>query len=667
MNGISRYSGNQSGGEMDLMERIPLKMEDVRLKPDPTFNDVTDTTENFRNSYPDVSAVEVGPPVRDKGESTDESSPRTQSSDSLVNPTSSLVYKISDNPPIHLTIVFAFQQALLAFAVQLVISLLVAQAVNGEHDPELRGSLLSSTMFMCGFTTMIMSLFGTRLPIFQGGAAEYIIPLLVLQDDVQKQKGNAITGTTSTNTTSNYTGSPLFYSNDTAYQMNITNMAGTDILLDHQGVDFQKLRGMMGSLMVIGCIHSMIGLTGLVGILLRFIGPITVVPTLLLLGLWMARMTAKFISIQWGVGIMTAAISIILSLVLGNWKMPLPFWSKTKGFHLIRSNFHQTAGSRNLVASPTIPKEPEYFARTDIMPGIIQNASWIYFPYPGQFGLPLIRGDALIGFLIATMVSILDSIADYYACAIACNVPPPPAHAVNRGIAVEGFCSFLSGTLGCGHATGSYGGNIGAIRITKVASRRVFVVLGCIYMLFGIIGKLCAVFITIPYPVLGGITLIMISMFMGVVIANLHHVDLRSNRNLAIMGMAFTVGTIVPYWIEQSRDRLKTGSETLDKIFIMVFGNATIAGTLLACVLDNTIAGTPTERGLTAWTEVTCGKSDDRSDVIMKDEIEYSEGLDVYDPIVPGCVRRWKGLRYVSIMPDTFTYKQNELDIKENA
>ena len=63
---------------------------------------------------------------------------------------------------------------------------------------------------------------------------------------------------------------------------------------------------------------------------------------------------------------------------------------------------------------------------------------------------------------------ILDSIGDYYACAKVSNVPAPPSHAVNRGIMIEGLCTFISGTLGCGHATGTYGGNIGAIGLTKV-------------------------------------------------------------------------------------------------------------------------------------------------------------------------------------------------------
>ena len=62
----------------------------------------------------------------------------------------------------------------------------------------------------------------------------------------------------------------------------------------------------------------------------------------------------------------------------------------------------------------------------------------------------------------------LDSIGDYYACANTCRVPPPPGHATNRGIAVEGFCSILSGLWGAGHATTTYGGNVGAIGMTKV-------------------------------------------------------------------------------------------------------------------------------------------------------------------------------------------------------
>lgn len=70
--------------------------------------------------------------------------------------------------------------------------------------------------------------------------------------------------------------------------------------------------------------------------------------------------------------------------------------------------------------------------------------------------------------MTATFVSILDSVGDYYACARICAVSPPPTHAVNRGIAIEGLLSFVAGSTGVGHATTSYGPNLGALGLTKV-------------------------------------------------------------------------------------------------------------------------------------------------------------------------------------------------------
>ena len=91
------------------------------------------------------------------------------------------------------------------------------------------------------------------------------------------------------------------------------------------------------------------------------------------------------------------------------------------------------------------------------------------FSFSGQFGPPGFTLSAFISFMIATLTSIIDSIGDYYACARVCNLPPPPDHAMNRGIMVEGFSSLLAGSMGAGHATSTYGGNIGAIGITKVS------------------------------------------------------------------------------------------------------------------------------------------------------------------------------------------------------
>merc|ERR1712012_1149946 len=72
--------------------------------------------------------------------------------------------------------------------------------------------------------------------------------------------------------------------------------------------------------------------------------------------------------------------------------------------------------------------------------------------------------------LFAGMV---ESIGDYNACARLAGAPPPPKHAVNRGIAMEGLGCIIAGIFGTGNGTTSYSENIGAIGVTKVGSRRV--------------------------------------------------------------------------------------------------------------------------------------------------------------------------------------------------
>lgn len=93
---------------------------------------------------------------------------------------------------------------------------------------------------------------------------------------------------------------------------------------------------------------------------------------------------------------------------------------------------------------------------------------WSVHLSSGMFGMATFSIGGFISFFVATILSVLDSIGDYSACARTARVPPPPAFAFNRGIAIEGLVSFFGGTLGCCHATSSYGGNIGAMGITRV-------------------------------------------------------------------------------------------------------------------------------------------------------------------------------------------------------
>ena len=70
------------------------------------------------------------------------------------------------------------------------------------------------------------------------------------------------------------------------------------------------------------------------------------------------------------------------------------------------------------------------------------------------------------------------------------------------------------------------------------ASRQVFICTGILYIIFGVVGKFSAVFITIPYPVLGGAALVMFSNFLGVVLSNL---QVRDSLHVASLDVILSI------------------------------------------------------------------------------------------------------------------------------
>ena len=51
-----------------------------------------------------------------------------------------------------------------------------------------------------------------------------------------------------------------------------------------------------------------------------------------------------------------------------------------------------------------------------------------------QWGMPIFTVEGFLGMLAGVLAGTMESIGDYYACARLSGAPPPPEHAVNRGI-----------------------------------------------------------------------------------------------------------------------------------------------------------------------------------------------------------------------------------------
>ncbi|XP_046555593.1 solute carrier family 23 member 2-like [Haliotis rubra] len=249
-------------------------------------------------------------------------------------------------------------------------------------------------------------------------------------------------------------------------------------------------------------------------------------------------------------------------------------------------------------------------ARTDSRLHVVKDAPWFNFPYPGHLGWPTISAAGYVGMLAATIASIIESVGDYFAAARACAVPPPPSHAVNRGIMMEGLGCLIAGSVGAVHGITSYSENVGALVVTKVASRSVFITAGVMLTVCGMLGKFGAVVSLIPTPVIGGVALVTFGMVVAVGLSTLQFVDLSSSRNLMVLGLALMLGIILPQWAKNNPRAIDTGHDELTHILNVLLGSPMLVGGMVGCILDNIAPGTTEERGMLKWREegVSCQK-----------------------------------------------------------
>ncbi|XP_068687779.1 solute carrier family 23 member 1-like [Montipora foliosa] len=122
-------------------------------------------------------------------------------------------------------------------------------------------------------------------------------------------------------------------------------------------------------------------------------------------------------------------------------------------------------------------------------------------------------------------------------------------------------------------------------------------------MIFGVLGKFGALFVTIPDPIIGRMFMVMFGMITAVGISNLQYADMNSSRNLFIVGFSLVFGLAVPHYMEGHMDAIKTGVEEVDQIVTVLLSTSMAVGCIVPPILDNTIPGTIEECGLVGWGE----------------------------------------------------------------
>ncbi len=454
-----------------------------------------------------------------------------------------MLYRIDDKPPLREAIGLGLQHYLTMFGSTVAIPLLLSKPLGIADDPHALGWLIGTMFFVSGITTLLQTTWGNRLPLVQGGTFSFLAPTF------------AILGMASLA--------------EAGWQVKLQHVQGAVIL----GAFFEIL----------------IGYTGLVGRMLRFVGPITIAPTIALIGLALFKFGAPVAGADWWIGGLTIGLIILFSQYLRRTHRAFELFPIMLGIVV-------AWGVAGVLTALGVYQagDPSFVSMENV-----RNADWVRVPYPFQWGLPVFGVAATVGMLSGYMASVVESVGDYYACARLAGAPVPKPAVVNRGIGMEGVGCLIAGIFGTGNGTTSYSENIGAIGLTRVGSRRV-VQIGALLMIgLAVFGKFGAVFTAIPQPIVGGMYCAMFGMIASVGLSNLQFVDLNSARNLFIVGFALFMGLSMPEYF--AANPVTVGPDWFSDVANTIGSTGMAVGALFATILDNTIPGTDEERGLTAW------------------------------------------------------------------
>ncbi len=462
-----------------------------------------------------------------------------------------VIYGIEDKPPLGESILLGIQHYLTMFGATFIIPILTASAVGFDGVDTAR--LISLMFFVSGLTTILQTTWGNKLPIVQGGTFSFLPPMFV------------ITGTVIAN-------------------------GGTSNLAMQQ---------LTGAIIAASFFEIIIGFTGLIGEIRRVLGPITIAPTIALIGLALYAIGFDWLMQDWRIGIVTLLAMIIYSQFLR---------AKNRVFLLFPVLLAIITGyafAWILTLSNVVVEGDAGYVSTQIL----KNSPWIAVPKPFMWGAPKFTTSFIIGMLAGYAASMIESVGDYMAAARLSGAPTPTKKVISRGIGMEGVGCLVAGIFGTGNGTTSYSENIGAIGLTKVGSRYVIQIAAIVMMILGVFGKFGGFFAGMPTAVVGAMYCALFGMIAAVGMSNLQFVDLNSSRNLFIIGFAFFMGLSVPFWANTvSVDpTLPLWQKTLEDILLTLAKTGMAVAAICAGTLDNLVPGTREERGLIAWHDVMEG------------------------------------------------------------
>lgn len=152
------------------------------------------------------------------------------------------------------------------------IPFILTPALCMEDSNPARGEIIATMIFVTGIVTAIQTTFGCRLPIVQGGTISFLVPTLAILSLPQ-------------------------------WRCPAPEAMATMSPEEKTEIWQVRMRELSGAIAVSACFQVFLGVTGLVGKVVRIVTPLTIVPTVSLVGLTLFEHAAETASKHWGIAI----------------------------------------------------------------------------------------------------------------------------------------------------------------------------------------------------------------------------------------------------------------------------------------------------------------------------------------------------------------------------
>ncbi len=460
-----------------------------------------------------------------------------------MNEQRKMLYTVDEIPkPFGKALFLGIQHVLTMFGATVSVPLLLGPIMG--MSPEQVAVLISSVMLASGVATFLQVNFGTRLPIVQGVSFSFLGPFFGI--------------------------------------IGAVGALGPAVTMQH----------IAGAIMLGAIVEMLVGFTGLIGKLQRFVSPVVIGPVIALIGLSLWYVGAPDAATNVLLATIVIALTFIFALILGPKQ---PFFSLFPV--LLAVVIAWLVGFLLSVGGVYAPGDPGYIDLS-----AVGTAPWFRWNIIFPWGIPKFEFGFFLVILAGYLASMIESYGDYHAINEAAEAGVLTDKQVSRGIGFEGVGCFFTGVFG-GFASTSYTENIGLVGITRVASRYV-VNIGVVVLIFlGIFGKFGAAVSSIPTPIVGGLYCALFGLIASIGISNSAKADLSSMRNQLIIGFCLFMGISVPgiftgTHLREAVQLYFDWAPWLSNIINIIGSTGMAVAAIFGLILDNVIPGTDEERGL---------------------------------------------------------------------